>query len=151
MNLYNSMFSQDAMFNELLAEQIFGMIPEQGPLVVIMDNEGNCRASDSELFEKLNLNKEWIDNFCSKISDGVEPVISHIDNYGVIGAQLIGEHNMCGYVIMVTEEAGLESMLAKIELLEMILNQFNLIAQLTEKCNTFYQIQAKLSSSVLNN
>ena len=90
-------------------------------------------------------------NFCSKIGDGVEPVISHVENYGLIGSQLSAEHNTCGYILMIMEEPGLESMLAKMELLEMILNQFNLIAKLTEKCNAFYQIQAKLSSPALNN
>jgi hypothetical protein len=151
MTMYSSLFSPAAMLNEQVARQVFETISEQGPLVVIMDTEGNCWPSNSERFEKLNLSKEWIAHFCSKINDGVEPVVSHIQNHGIVGSQLVGDHTTCGYILMAMEEPGPESMLAKMELVEMILNQFNLIAKLIEKCNLLHQTQAKLCSPLYSN
>jgi hypothetical protein len=151
MNIYNSLFSPAAMLNEQVARQVFEIISEQGPLVVIMDGEGNCWPSDSERFARLNLSAEWIENFRSKIGDGIEPVVSHIENHGIVGSQLAIGRSKCGYVLMAMEEAGPESMLAKMELVEMILGQFNLIAALIEKCNSLYQTQAKLCSPIYSN
>jgi hypothetical protein len=130
---------------------VFEIISELGPLVVIMDGEGNCWPSDSERFAKLNLSAEWIGNFRSKIGDGIEPVVSHIGNHGIVGSQLAIGRGKCGYVLMAMEEAGPESILAKMELIEMILGQFNLIAGLIEKCNSLYQTQAKLCSPIYSN
>jgi hypothetical protein len=151
MTIYNPLFSATAMLNEQLARQVFEIISEEGPLVVIMDSEGNCWPSDSAKFERLNLSKHWITHFCSKINDGVEPVISHIQNHSIVGSQLVTDYAKCGYVLMAMEEPGPESMLAKMELVEMILNQFNLIAKLIEKCNSLYQTQAKLCSPLCSN
>jgi hypothetical protein len=151
MDIYNSLFSPNAMLNEQVARHVFETISEQGPLVVLIDGQGNCRPSNSEKFAALNLSKAWIDNFCSKIDDGVEPLISHISNYGIIGAQLAGQHSKCGYIFMAVEEPSPEALLKKIELIEMILGQFNLITRLMEKCNLLYQNQMKLCSAVYNN
>jgi hypothetical protein len=146
MNVYNSLFSDNAALNEQIARQVFEVVDEGGPLVIIIDGEGNCWPSNSEKFERLNLDKGWIENFCSKICDGVEPVISHVDNNGIVGSGLIAEHSKCGYIIMVMEGQSPESMLCKLDLVEMILIQFNLIAKLIEKYNILYQTQAKLYS-----
>jgi hypothetical protein len=151
MNMYNSLFSPIAMLNEQVARHVFETIFEQGPLVVIKDADGNCWPSNSQKFESLNLSKQWLTHFCSKINDGVEPLVSHIQNHGIVGSQLVGDHTKCGYILMAMEEPGPESMLAKMELVEMILNQFNLIAKLIEKCNSLYQTQAKLCSPLYSN
>lgn len=151
MNIYDSLFSSNAMLNEQIARQVFEIISEQGPLVIIMDAYGNCWPSNSERFAQLNLSAEWIENFRSKIGDGIEPLVSHVENHGIVGAQLAIGRNTCGYVLMAMEEAGPESMLAKMELVEMILGQFNLIAALIEKCNSLYQTQAKLCSPIYSN
>ena len=151
MDIYGSMLSQNAMLNEQVARQVFEIVSEQGPLVMIMDREGNCWPSNSAKFESLNLSKTWIESFCSKISDGVEPVVSHVQNHGIVGAQLATDRSKCGYILMAIEEPGLESLLSKIELVEMILDQFSLIAKLIEKCNSLYQTQAKLYSPLYSN
>jgi hypothetical protein len=148
MNIYDPLFSQNAMLNEQVARQVFEIISEEGPLVVIVDSDGNCWPSSSEKFESININKSWIDSFCSKIRDGVEPVISRIQDHSIVGTQLAADRGKCGYIFMAMEEPGPESTLAKIDLVEMILNQFNLIAKLTEKCNLLYETQAKLCSPV---
>lgn len=151
MNIYNPLFSSNSMLNEQVARQVFEIISEEGPLVVIMDSEGNCWPSNSEKFESLNLSHAWTVDFCSKIDDGVEPLVSHVQNHGIVGAQLVGERSKCGYVLVAMEESGPEAMLTKMELVEIILNQFSLIARLIEKCNLLYQTQAKLCSPIYSN
>jgi hypothetical protein len=151
MNIYNSLFSQSAMLNEQVARQVFEIIPEQGPLVVLINCDGNCWPSDSDRFEKLNLSADWMENFRSKIDDGVEPVISQIENYSIVGSQLDTGNAKCGYVLMALDGTGPESLISKMELVEMILGQFSLIARMIERCNSLYQTQAKLFSPVYNN
>jgi hypothetical protein len=151
MNIYNSLFSPNAMLNEQLARQVFEIMPEDGPLVVIMDAQGNCWPSSSEKFESLNLNPTWLKKFCSKIDDGIEPVISHIEKYGIAGTQLLTDRNKYGYVLMAIEEPGPEAMLAKIELVEMVLSQFSLAVKLIEKCNLLYHNQMRLCSPAYSN
>jgi hypothetical protein len=151
MNIYNSLFSPDSMLNEQVARQVFEIISEEGPLVVIMDGDGNCRPSNSEKFASLNLSQAWLKTFRSKINDGVEPLISYVQNYGIVGAKLCTDRSTCGYILMAMEEQGPESMLAKLELVEILLNQFNTIAKLIEQCNSLYQNQAKQCSFAHSN
>jgi hypothetical protein len=116
-----------------------------------MDGEGNCLPSNSEKFESLNLSQAWLETFRSKIDDGVEPTISHIQNYCIVGAQLSTDHSKNGYILLAMEGTGPESMLAKIDLVEILLSQFNTIARLIEKCNLLYQNQMKQYSPVYSN
>jgi hypothetical protein len=150
MDVYDSI-CQSGILNEQIARAIFEIVPEQGPLVMILDHEDNCWSNNSEKFAQLNFGKEQLQQLCAKIGDGVEPVISYIEPYGIVGSQLGSDSKKYGYILVVMEEQGLESMLAKIEIFEMILNQFNLIAKLIEQCNSLYQEQMKLSSPVLRN
>jgi hypothetical protein len=151
MNIYNSLFSHNTILSEQVARQVFEIVADEGPLVLIIDANGNCLPSSSEKFEQLHLTSQWLENFCSKIGDGVEPVISHINNHSIVGAQLATDSSKYGHILMAVEEQGPEAMLAKIELVEMILNQFNLIAKLTEKCNMLYESQAKQYSPIYSN
>ena len=41
MDIYQSLFSAAAMLNEQLAEEIFKAVPEEGPIIIIMDQAGN--------------------------------------------------------------------------------------------------------------
>lgn len=151
MNMYDSLFLQNSMLSEQIARQVFETIPEEGPLVIIMDTDGNCRSSNSEKFEHLSLSRTWIETFCSKICDGVEPVVSYIQNHGIIGIQLATEHAKYGYILIAIENQQPEATLAKIEFIETILNQYNAIARLIEENNSYYQTQTKFCSAIHSN
>ncbi len=143
MDIYSKMFSQAFVLNEQIARQIFETIPEQGPVVVIIDPEANCWPSDSEEFHKLNIHESFLKELCRKIDDGVEPVITQENECGFVASQLTTEKNNCGYIIIALPQYTPESILANINLIEMLLNQFSLIAKLIEKTNRFYEIHAK--------
>jgi hypothetical protein len=143
MDIYESLFSPGCMLNEQIALQIFDILPEQGPVVVIMDRDGNCWASNSELFSKLNIGESFLKELLAKIDDGAEPVIAQVNDTSIIGSQLAAEQSNCGYVIIILPQYSPESTLINIDLIEILLNQTGLIARLIEKNHLLHELQIK--------
>ena len=151
MDAYNSLNSLTSMLNEQIARQIFEIIPENGPLILIIDRNGSSWPSDSEEFSKLNISESFLKELCMKIDDGVEPVITQSNNCCIIAAQLATDNNNCGYIIMALPQCNEESTFKNIHLIEMLLNQFSLIAKLIEKNNLLYEFQIRKYSGYSNN
>ncbi len=143
MNLHESLSSQSFMLNEQIARQVFEVLPEQGPILLIMDRNGHSWPSDSEKFAKLNMSESFLKELCAKIDDGVEPVVTQINDCSIVAAQLATERSNCGYVIMALPQYNPESTLINIDLIEILLSQFSLIAKLIEKNNLLYETQMK--------
>ncbi len=143
MNIYESLSSPSFMLNEQIARQVFDIMPENGPLMMIMDTEGNSWPSNSHDLAKLNISESFFKRLCAKIDDGAEPVVAQTDDCTVVGAQLATDRSNCGYVIIALPQYTPESTLASIDLIEMLLNQFGLIAKLIEKNNLLYEVQMK--------
>jgi hypothetical protein len=143
MNIFNSSFSSGCFLNEQVARQIFDILPENGPLMVIMDKNNNCWPSDSERFAKLNITEPVLKEVCARIDDGTEPIVTQANECGVVAAQLTTERTDCGYVIIILPQYSPESTLVNIDLIEILLNQVGLIARLIEKSNLLYELQMK--------
>lgn len=143
MDMYESLFSPGFVINEQVARQIFEVLPEQGPIITIIDRNGNIWPSDSEEFAKLNISESFLKELCAKIDDGAEPVITDLNDCSIIAVQLATERNNCGYVIIALPQYSPESTLINIDLIEILLNQFSLIAKLIEKNNLLYEVQMK--------
>ncbi len=143
MDMYKSLSSPGFMLTEQIARQIFEVLPEGGATIVIMDREGNNWPSDPEEFAKLNISESFLKELCAKIDDGAEPVVTEVNDCSVIAAQLATERSNCGYVIIALPQYSPESILINIDLIEMLLNQIGLIAQLIEKNNLLYEVQMK--------
>ena len=143
MGIYESLSSPGFLLNEQIARQIFEVLPEQGPIMMIMDRDGSSWPSDSERFAKLNISESFLKELCAKIDDGVEPVVTQADDCSLIAAQLATERSKCGYVIIALPQYSPESTLINIDLIEMLLNQFGLVAKLIEKNNLLYEVQMK--------
>ena len=126
-----------------IAREVFNILPEDGPLVVIIDNLGGFWPSDSVRFSQLHISESWLKDFCSRIADGDEPALAQIDEVSVVGAALTTDSVHCGYVIIALPNYTPESTLANVDLIEIVLSQFSLIAQLIEKNNTLYQLRMK--------
>ena len=146
MDMYDSLFSPSGVLNEQIAREVFDILPEGSPIVIIMDREGNCWPSHSEKFLKLNINESFLRELCDKIDDGAEPVVTQVDDFSVIAAQLATERTNCGYVIIVLPQYSPESTLINIDLIETLLNQIGLIARLIEKNNLLQELQMKQCS-----
>ena len=143
MGMYESLLSPGFVLNEQIARQIFEILPESGPVIAIFDRDGNIWPSDSEQFSKLGLDQAYIKELCARIDDGVEPIITGIHDMVIIGAQLATEQNKCGYVIIALSQYSPDSALINMDLLEILINQFSLIAKLIEKNNQLYEVQMK--------
>jgi hypothetical protein len=143
MNTNKSLCSNGFVLVEQIARQIFEVIPEQGPVVLVIDRDGNRWSSNQEEFSRLNINESFWEALCAKIDDGAEPVVAGINECSVIAAQLATEQCNCGYVIIALPRYSPESTLVNIDLIEMLLNQIGLIAKLVEKNNLFYEVQMK--------
>ncbi len=147
MDMYDSLFSPAGILNEQIARQIFDILPEQGPVMLIMDKDGNCWPSNSEEFAKLNIDESFLKDVCGNIDDGAEPVVTQSNDCSIIAAQLTTERTDCGYVIILLPHYSPESTLVNIDLIEIALNQICLIAKLIEKNNLLYELQMKHYSS----
>jgi hypothetical protein len=141
MDIYESLLSSSFALNEQIARQLFEVLPEQGPVILIMDRNGNTWPSDSEEFNRLNISESHLKDLRDKIDDGVEPVITQTNDCSIIATQLATERSNCGYVIVALPQYSPESTLINITLIETLLNQFNLIAKLLEKNNRLYEVQ----------
>lgn len=143
MNIYESLSSPGFMLNEQIARHVFEILPETGPLMLIIDRQGNTWPSSSHDFSELNINESMLRGICAQIDDGAEPIMTLINDCSIVAAQLATEKSNCGYVILVLPKYSPESTLANIDLIEILLNQMNLIARLIEKNNHLYEVHMK--------
>jgi hypothetical protein len=143
MEVYKSLFSPGSMLSDQIAEQIFEVLPERSPLIVIMDTKSHIWPSDPEEFAKLHIDKSFLEEVCISIDDGVEPVITSSRDCGIVAGQLATEKSNYGYVFIVLPQGNPELTLLNINLVEMLLNQIGLIARLIEKNNHHYEVQMK--------
>jgi hypothetical protein len=143
MDIHEPLSSPGFMLNEQIARQVFEVLPEQGPIMLIMDRDGNSWPSDSERFAKLNISESFLKELGAKIDDGAEPVVTQANDCSIVAAQLATERSNCGYVIVALPQYSPESTLINIDLIEMLLNQLGLVAKLIEKNNLLYEVQMK--------
>jgi len=143
MNVYEPVSSRNFMLNEQIARQVFEVLPEQGPLMLIMDRDGNSWPSDSAELAKLDISESFLKELCAKIDDGAEPVVTQVNDCSIIAAQLATDQSNCGYAIIALPQYSPESTLINIDLIEIVLNQLSLIARLIEKSNLLYEVQMK--------
>jgi hypothetical protein len=143
MNIYESLSSPDLMLNEQIARQVFEILPEAGPLMLIIDRQGNTWPSNSHDLAELNIDESMLREICAQIDDGAEPVMTHINDCSIVATQLATEKSNCGYVILALPKYTPESTLTNIDLIEMLLSQLSLIARLIEKSNQLYEVHMR--------
>ncbi len=136
MDLCNTKTSDTHILSELVAREVFDVLPEQGPMLVIMDREGNCWPSHPEEFARLGISDTFLQDLRAKVDDGAEPVITQVGEASVTVAQLATDQTNCGYVVVILPRYSPESTLTNIDLVETLLNQITLIARLVEKTGT---------------
>lgn len=133
MDMCNAMISATHLLNEQIARQVFDVLPERGPVLLILDRDGSCWPSNPEDLAKLNLGETFWKDLRAKVDDGAEPVITQVGDTSVTIAQLCTDRTNCGYVAVILSRRSAESTLADIDLVEALLNQITLIARLIEK------------------
>jgi hypothetical protein len=143
MDTDESHFSRSSVLNEQIAREIFDVLPDDGPVVIIIGREGNRWFSDSTKFSNLDISESFLKEVCAKIDDGAEPVITQMNDIGVVASQLAMEETHCGYVVMALPKYNIESTMINFGLIEMLLNQIGLIAKLMEKNEQVGELKMK--------
>ncbi len=151
MNMYEAMFSPSSLLNEKVARQIFDVLGDNGPVMLIIDREGHQWPSDSDAFIKLNICQSYLDEICAQIDDGVEPVITQTTDCMVAASELATDRTKCGYILVFVQADKQQQNLVNHDLLEIMINQVNLIARLIEKNSLLYELQVKQQSGVSMN
>lgn len=143
MNMYDTLFSPTSRLNEQVARQVFEILPEGGPVMLIAERDGNSWPSDSQALHELQIDESSLVELWNKIDDGDEPVITQLNNCAVAAAQLTTDRTKCGYIALFLPKQQPESALANADLLEITINQVNLIAKLIEKNTKLYEMQMR--------
>lgn len=143
MDIYESPLSRGSILNEQIAGELFDVLPEDGPIVILFGRDGDYWLSDPERFSRLNISEPFLKGLCAKIDDGAEPVISSLNDFGIVASQLSTEETNCGYVIIALPHCSADSTFANFGLIEMLLNQIDLIARLVEKNGQGRELQIR--------
>jgi hypothetical protein len=133
MDMCDATISATHLLNEQIARQVFDVLPERGPVLLLLDRDGSCWPSNPEELARLNLSDAFLKDLRAKVDDGAEPVITQVGDASVTIAQLSTDRTNCGYVVVILSRHSAESTLADIDLVEALLNQIALIARLIEK------------------
>jgi len=143
MDICEPRLSRSSLLNEQIAGEIFDILPEDGPIVIIVGRDGKYQVSDSDKFSGLNISESFLKRLCTTIDDGAEPVVTELNDFGIVASQLATDETNCGYVIIALPQYNSESTLINIGLIEMLLNQIGLIARLVETKGLAYELQMK--------
>jgi len=143
MDTFGSMYSQGCVLNEQIARQVFDILPEDGPVMVIVSRQGNYWPSDAEGFARLGITDGFLKELCAKVDDGAEPIITQVNDFSIVATALATERTDSGYVILALPNYSPESILANITLVEILLSEVGLIAHLIEQNNLLHERQMK--------
>ena len=143
MDTYDTMFSASYILNEQIARQVFETLPERGPVVAIMDRDGNCWPSNSDEFARLDLSETMLQDVQAKVDDGAEPVLTQVGQTRVAVAQLATEDTNCGYILIALSPEEPHCPVSEIDLLEALLSQITLVARLIEKNSLLVQARMR--------
>jgi hypothetical protein len=143
MDMFGISYSPSCVLNEQIARQVFDLLPEDGPMMVIISKKGDCWPSNAEGFTQLGLTDGYIKDLCAKVDDGEEPIITNVNDFSLVATALATERSDCGYILIVLPHYSPESTMANIGLIEILLSQVGLIAHLIEQNNMLYERQMK--------
>ena len=100
MNIYDSLFSSSGMLNEQIAKEVFSVLAGQDTALAILDPGGTFWATDDR-FSEVFADQEHLRRLCERIDDGDDPIITQIDDFSVVAAQLATNQINCGYLIII--------------------------------------------------
>ena len=150
MDINDSFHSFGFALNKQIAKEVFNILPEGSPVIVIMDTDRNFLPSDPEGFSRLNIDASFLAELCGKIDDGTEPLVTQTNDSSIVSTQLVANNTNCGYIFVILDQYTPESTLANIDIIEILLNQVNLIAKLIEENHTLSELQKKNNTQFLN-
>ena len=143
MDTYDAMFSAAYVLNEQIAQQMFEVLPEGGPVLAIVDGGGHYWASDPEAFAQLNVVETLLDDLRAQVDDGAEPAMVQMGDATVMVTQLHTEETNCGYLVLAVPRYNRDMTQTDLDLIEVLLSQITLVARLIEKCSQRSDMQMR--------
>lgn len=133
MNLFDAISMLSDTITGQIASSIFSVLPEDGPAIVVIDRQANRYVSEPEVMAACGITDEIAKDLCTRVDDGLEPVIAQAGAHTLVGTHLATDCCNYGYAMIVLKNYCPVAAMANINLIETILAQINLIARLTEK------------------
>jgi hypothetical protein len=153
MNIFDAISTSNDLVTGHIASNIFSVLPEDGPGVVIVDRHGHRYTSEPGLLSSRGITDDSMRDLLARVDDGSEPVILKSGEATLVGTNLTTDRCNYGYVMIILKDYCPVTALANVMLLETILAQMNLVARLTERiCDKVDDAKSHLSwaTSCLN-
>jgi hypothetical protein len=133
MNIFDAISTSNDLVTGHIASNVFSVLPEDGPSVVIIDRHGHRYTSEPDALLTRGVTEEAIHDLCSRIDDGYEPIITKSGDTTLVGTHLTTDRCNYGYVLVLLKDYCPVTAMSNITLFETILGQMNLVARLTER------------------
>ncbi|MBN1786884.1 MAG: hypothetical protein JW806_00650 [Sedimentisphaerales bacterium] len=118
------------MIIEQIAELVFNRFSDSDIVLAILDRDGSFIANDPEVFGRVFPSGRMLGELCDKIDDGCEPLISQVDGHFVAASGISANLNSIGYAVILLPADNPEKSIEYHDFIEIILEQFSLIASL---------------------
>lgn len=123
------------MLNQI-CQRLRDLLPEEGPSFVVLDSQGQVWPTDDAVFAKVFGDKEQMpEELRSRLADGYDPIVGQFNGHTVIATQLTTEALGCGYLLLLMPGYTRQTALANFGLIELVMNQATLIAELMDRNN----------------
>lgn len=146
MDMYDAMFSAGYILCERVARQVFDVLGENGPVLAMMDRNGNCWASDPEAFDRWHPGDTVLGDLWARVDDGFELASTPTQSGTVVTAQLATEHTTCGYLVLILPDET-QPTDDRMALVEALFGQIGLVARLVEASTLISDTQMKCYSA----
>jgi hypothetical protein len=120
------------MIIEQIAKLIFEKLANNDIVVAILGRDGSFIANKPEIFSKVFSDHKLLKELCVRIDDGCEPLISQVNSHTVAASDLSTDSGSIGFVVMLLPGNSPEKSIESHDFIEIILEQFSLIAALVE-------------------
>jgi hypothetical protein len=124
--------SSDMTINQI-AQAVFNSFANTDIVVAILNHNGSYVSNKLDVFEQVFAERNLLDELCSRVDDGQEPLISQIDGFIVAASCLSSGLENVGYSVMLLPACSFGNTPESVDFIEIMLEQFSLIAGLIEQ------------------
>ncbi|MBM4103835.1 MAG: hypothetical protein FJ263_07265 [Planctomycetes bacterium] len=138
-SLYQSILSSSQTLLGQIGRAVLAEQADFGPFWVLLDDQRAVCAGDEQRLAEMIDDIASLHPFCSRVDDGFESVMCPAKD-GVIAIGHLGtERTHCGYALLALPGYTADTAHANAAMIEMLLGQMNLLADVMEKNNLFHQ------------
>lgn len=140
--IYKGLFDSSELLIDQIRGQLFSLVGSEGPALVVVDTDRRLKTSHpGRMGFLLGDNERLLDEMCSRLDDGEDPLVIKVKGGCLAACQLATERTHCGYLLVFLEDYTPETAGANMRLIELILSQAQLICELVEKNNQLHHLR----------